>query len=155
MTPSEMVDDTMASIARAVERGQAGYRGEARDALTALWERVGDTGDALHRCGIAHYLADLQETTEAELAWDQRALAAIADLTDERVRRHHDSLQMRAFLPSLHLNLADDYHRLARTDLAVHHLTVARDLVDCLPDDQYGALIRGGIARLAESLATR
>lgn len=152
MTESEPADDIMAGIARALELGRSGQPEQARDALVALWDRVGATGDALHRTAIAHYLADLQDATEDELDWDLRALAAIDGLTDDRVRRHHDALRVRAFLPSLHLNLADDYHRLGRTDLAVRHLEQARDLVEVLPDDDYGAMIRGGITALADKL---
>jgi hypothetical protein len=146
-------DDVMAAIGAAVGQGRAGERAPARDALGRLWEQAGDTGDALHRCSIAHYLADLQDAVEDELLWDQRALAAVADLNDERAQRFHASLQVRAFLPSLHLNLADAYRRIGDQDRAQHHLTGAGALAAELPDDAYGAMIRGGIRQVAELLA--
>ncbi|MGK5518907.1 hypothetical protein ACSNN9_06065 [Micromonospora sp. URMC 107] len=144
----------MATVGRALELGRAGDRSAARDALTELWDRVGDTGDALHRCTIAHHLADLQESVADEVTWDRRALAAVADLSDERVQRHHASLQVRAFLPSLHLNLADGYRRAGEVARARHHLTVAAPLAAELPDDGYGTMIRDAIARVTGLLDT-
>ncbi|MEH1168458.1 hypothetical protein V6V47_24040 [Micromonospora sp. CPCC 205539] len=145
-------DETMASIVAAVELGRSGQRAQARETLTALWDQIGPTGDAFHRCTLAHYLADLQESTDAELGWDERALAAVADLTDERAQQYHRSLQVQGFLPSLHLNLADDHRRLGNTELAEEHLTLARRHVERLPDDPYGEMIRAGIRGVAEAL---
>lgn len=151
-SPTITPDHVMAAIGAAVEQGRSGDRAAARDALTTLWDRVGEHGDALHRCSIAHYLADLQDAVTDELAWDQRALAAVTDLDDDRARSHHDSLRVRAFLPSLHLNLADAYRRAGEPAEARHHLTAATTDLDTLPDDDYGAMIRSGIARAREAL---
>ena len=107
MTDQATADPTMTRIIEAVQLGQSGAPARARELLTALWDELGPTGDALHRCTLAHYLADLQDTTEAELTWDEQALAAVSDLTDERAQRYLSSLQVQAFLPSLYLNLAD------------------------------------------------
>ncbi|MGC4858780.1 hypothetical protein [Micromonospora sp. DT41] len=149
-----MPDETMMSIGAAVELGRSGQKVQARDTLTALWARIGVAGDAFHRCTLAHYLADLQDTTEAELLWDERALAAVSDLTDERAQQYHHSLQAQAFLPSLHLNLADDHRRLSNPAEAREHLATARSLVQHLPDDQYGTMIRSGIQNVTEALDT-
>ncbi|MGC4789195.1 hypothetical protein ACLQ22_15345 [Micromonospora sp. DT178] len=153
MDPND-TDEVMADIGRALELGRAGDQATARDALTELWHRVGDTGDALHRCTIAHHLADLQDSVAEELRWDRRALAAVADLSDARVQRHHASLQVRAFLPSLHLNLADGYRRAGDGERARHHVTVAAPLAAELPDDGYGEMIRDAIARVTGLLDT-
>ncbi|SNT36914.1 hypothetical protein SAMN05421812_10570 [Asanoa hainanensis] len=141
----------MAGIAEAVRMGQAGQRTAARDALTRLW---GQADDPLHRCTIAHYLADLQESPEDELCWDERALAAAAVLTDDRARQHDASWQVQAMLPSLHLNLADVHRRLGHADVAPHHLDAARALLDSLPDGDYGTLIRQGFDRVEQALAS-
>jgi hypothetical protein len=45
-------------IIEAVQLGQAGAPAQARELLTALWDEIGPAGDALHRCTLAHYLAD-------------------------------------------------------------------------------------------------
>ncbi|WP_430782418.1 hypothetical protein [Actinoplanes sp. G11-F43] len=111
-----------------------------------MWERVGADGDALHRCSIAHYPADLQHAVADELRWDQRALAAVTDLDDARARGHHDSLRVRAFLPSLHLNLADACQRMAR-----QHLAAAAEHLEALPDDGYKAMIQADITRVGAS----
>jgi hypothetical protein len=146
------VDAVMTAIGAAVERGRAGDKVQAREMLTGLWEQVGSAGDALHRCSIAHYLADLQDAVEDELLWDQRAMAAVVDLSDERAQRFHDSLQVRGFLPSLHLNLADDYRRMGDRDRAGHHLEVARELTDGLPSDDYGSMLHGAIGQVTKLL---
>lgn len=140
----------MTRIGEAVQLGRSGQHGPARDALTALWDELGPTGDALHRCTLAHYLADLQDTTEAELAWDERALAAVSDLTDERAQRYLSSLQVQAFLPSLYLNLADCHRRLGNVGPAREHLARAREHLVRLPDDPYGESVRAAIRDFVE-----
>ncbi|RAO16696.1 hypothetical protein MED15_03744 [Micromonospora noduli] len=145
MTDQATVDPTMARIIEAVQLGQSGAPARARELLTALWDELGPTGDALHRCTLAHYLADLQENTEAELAWDERALAAVSDLTDERAQRYLSSLQVQAFLPSLYLNLADCHRRLGNVGPAREHLARAREHLVRLPDDPYGESIRDAV----------
>ncbi|MBQ0906144.1 hypothetical protein [Micromonospora sp. U21] len=145
-------DPTMSRIIDAVQLGRSGQQVRARDMLTALWDEIGADGDAFHRCTLAHYLADLQDTAEAELSWDERALAAVSELTDERARQHHHSLQVQGFLPSLHLNLADVHRRLGNTTVAREHLVMAQRFVGQLPDDPYGEMIRAGIRGVTEAL---
>jgi hypothetical protein len=146
------MDETLTRIAAAVERGRSGEPGPARAELIALWAEIGPTGDPFHRCTLAHYLADLEESAEAELGWDNRALAAATELTDERVQRHDATFRVQAFLPSLHLNLADVHRRLADQELARQHLTAARDLLHLLPEDAYGAMVRAGVDHVASAL---
>lgn len=145
-------DETMAKIGAAIELGRAGRRAEARDTFDRLWDEIGPHGDAFHRCALAHYMADLQETDEAELEWDERALDAASGLTDERAQQFHESLQVQGFLPSLHLNLADDHRRLGDADRARKHLEIAEDLSSNLPDDAYGSTIRSGIQHVTSAL---
>ncbi|WP_328474053.1 hypothetical protein OHA21_14135 [Actinoplanes sp. NBC_00393] len=146
------IDNVLAEMGQAVEQGRAGDRVGARVALEALWARVGDDGDALHRCSIAHFCADLQDAVADELAWDQRALAAVSDLSDERAQRFHDSLQVRGFLPSLHLNLADAYRRNGEPGPAREHVAQAVQHLDALPDDEYGAQLRAAVGRVSDAL---
>ncbi|MBM0231029.1 hypothetical protein JNW91_03540 [Micromonospora sp. STR1_7] len=146
-------DPTMKRIIEAVQLGQSGAPVQARESLSALWDEIGPTGDALHRCTLAHYLADLQDTAEAELVWDERALAAVADLTDDRAQQYHSALQVRAFLPSLHLSLADVHRRLGNSTRARAYLVTARSLAVQLPTDQYGDLVRAGIQHVDQALA--
>lgn len=138
-------DPTMTRIIEAVQLGQTGAPAQARELLTTLWDEIGPAGDALHCCTLAHHLADLQDTTEAELAWDERALAAVSELTAERAQRYLPSLQVQAFLPSLYLNLADCHRRLGNTGPAREYLARAREHLAQLPDDPYGETIRAAV----------
>ena len=141
----------MSRIAAAVERGRGGERAAARAALEELWEEVGD--DAFHRCVLAHFLADLQDDDHAELHWDELALQAAAAVTDERAQEYDASLQVRGFLPSLYLSVADDHRRLGDAARAREFLDRARSVADVLGDDPYGALVKGAMEKIAVALA--
>nr|WP_280483869.1 hypothetical protein [Nocardia farcinica] len=142
----------MTAIIDAVERGRAGDRDAARTALTDLWCTLGPHGDPLHRCTLAHHLADLQPDAAQALVWNVRALDAADCLTDERAQAHHPGLTVAGFYPSLHLNLADDYRRLGAFDAAVRELAAARTRLSELGDDTYGAMIRTALAEVEQSV---
>ena len=146
-------DPTMAEITAAVEVGRAGDPAAARGLLAALWERIGPAGDPLYRCILAHYAADVAGDLQEELRWDERALAAAGEVSDERARALDPSLRIAGFYPSLHLNLADVHRRLGDDAAAHRHLGQAAERVDALPGDGYGAMIRSGIERCGERLA--
>ncbi|MES9591089.1 hypothetical protein ACIODX_29905 [Streptomyces sp. NPDC088190] len=141
-------DAVMTRIGQAIMLLHGGDREEARNRLGALWSEIGEDGDALHRCTLAHYMADTQDDPGDELAWDLRALTAADELTDERAAQHPDAPAVSAFRPSLHLNLAADYVKLRRPDGARFHLDRARVASGVLADDGYGAGVRAAIARL-------
>jgi hypothetical protein len=149
-----MDDDVMARVTAAVQRGQAGERASARHDLEAMWAEVEQGGgDDFHRCVIAHFLADLQDDERDELRWDERALAAVDGVSDERARRFDDSLRVRGFMPSLYLSLADDHRRLGDADRAHDFLDRARATADALGDDPYGALVSGIMDKVRRALA--
>lgn len=149
-----MDDDVMARVTAAVQRGRDGERADARRELEALWAGVEEGGgDDFHRCVIAHFLADLQGDGRDELAWDERALAAVEGVTDERAQEFDRSLQVRAFLPSLHLSLADDHRRLGDPDRAREFLARARATAAALGPDAYGALVAGAMEKIDRALA--
>ena len=145
-----MTDDTMSRIALAAERGrQPGGREEARRALTELWHETGD-GEALHRCTIAHFLADVQDDPAAELAWDERALAASEAIT--RAEETGSGWRVAALLPSLCASLADDHRRLGDPVRAREYLAQAEAAAPALGDDDYGLLVKGIITEIGEAL---
>lgn len=148
-------DEIMERIAAAVSLYGAGDRDGARHHLSQIWTDI-QSGDPLHRCFLAHYMADLHDDVRDELRWDLRALAAADDVTEERAQQFAQQfngvLAVRALYPSLHLNLGDDYRRLGATAQARQHLDWARSCVDALPDDAYGRMIRDGIEQLAQRL---
>lgn len=145
----------MDEIGAAIELGRTGDQAGARWALAKIWEGIGTGGDPFHRCTLAHYMADLQDSAESSLDWDLRALGAAAELTDDRTRAHHESLQVAGFLPSLHLNVADGYRRVGDFAAAREHLSLATEFVGVLDDDGYGQTIRGGIANVSAALDAR
>jgi hypothetical protein len=141
-------DAMMTRIGQVVMLHHGGDREEARGRFLDLWGEIGEDGDPLHRCTLAHYLADTQDDPADELAWDLRALSAAEELTDGDVAERHRSLEARAFYPSLHLNLAADYVKLGRSEAARSHLRRAREAVGALGNDRYGDGVRAAIGRL-------
>ncbi|WP_446039118.1 hypothetical protein [Streptomyces sp. SID1121] len=153
-------DTFMTRIGQAVMLLHGGDREEARNRFGALWAEIGEAGDALHRCTLAHYMADTQDDPGDELAWDLRALTAADGQGGEESDRRAPSApgeareaspEMRAFYPTLHLNLAADYLKLQRPESARLHLDRARAAADALGDsggDGYGDGVRAGIDRL-------
>ncbi|MCP2177185.1 hypothetical protein LX13_003013 [Williamsia maris] len=143
--PADAADPVMDRITMAVVAARSGDTDEPRAALVDLWTEITAGGDALHRCTLAHHLADLYDDPARALIWDVRALDAADALTDDRAQQHHASLRVAGFYPSLHLNLSDDLRRLASFDAAADHLAAARDRVSALPDEDYGRFIRAAI----------
>lgn len=148
-------DTTMNAITEAVTLGRSGDIATARARLLELWTGIGVAGDALHRCTLAHYLADLYDDPAHALAWDIRALDAADSLGDDRAQQYHASLQVAGFYPSLHLNLADNYRRLGSWDAASEQLAAARKRLNALADDAYGTMIRTALEEVAESIEER
>ncbi|MFJ2607293.1 hypothetical protein ACIQOU_34905 [Streptomyces sp. NPDC091279] len=145
-------DQVMTRIGQSVILHHAGDREEARDRFLALWAEIGEDGAALHRCTLAHYLADTQDDPSDELAWDLRALTAAEELTDGRLAEHEGAPAVRALYPSLHLNLAADYVKLGRSGAARTHLRRARGAAETLAEDRYGQGVRAAISRLERRL---
>lgn len=154
-TPPTDPDPTMDAIGRAVAKGRAGDVPSACRKLLALWSTIGVTGDPLHRCSLAHYLADLYEDPAQALAWDIRALDAADAVTEQRAQEHHAGLDIAGFYPSLHLNLADCYRRLGSFGAATEHIEAAEAQTDRLPRDPYGDLVRRAIHEVAEAIAVQ
>ncbi|MGY1809361.1 hypothetical protein ACI8AF_18500 [Blastococcus sp. SYSU D00669] len=144
-------DPVLARIGSAVELG-ATDRGAARAEFTAIWDELGPAGDPLHRVAAAHHAADVQDDPREELAWDGRALAAADAVTDERAAAAGVTSAVAAFYPSLHLNLGEAHRKLGDLDAARHHLERGLAAAGALPDDGYGAVIRGGLDGLAARL---
>jgi hypothetical protein len=70
-------------IGEAVQLSHQGEREAARLLFAEIWDEIGgEQGDPLHRCTLAHAMADVQDDVREELLWDQRALEAADLLTD-------------------------------------------------------------------------
>ena len=127
----------------------------AREVFAEIWDEIGGTqGDPLHVCVLAHAMADVQDDVHQELLWDQRALTAADQLTDDHVVQAGVALPVAGLYPSLHLNLGECYRKLGDLDHARAHLRQAQASIGVLGDDGYGQLIRGGLDRLAHLLSS-
>lgn len=147
----ENSDNVMAQIGRGQELAIAGDAEGARHLFAEVWGALGvpeGTRDPLHIVTLAHYMADVQTDPAEELRWDLRALEAADALTDDRAQRHDASLQVAAFYPSLHLNVAAAHLALGHVPEARFHLDRATEESHHLAEDGYGNTIRGAIARL-------
>lgn len=140
-----MTDDTMTAITRAVALGHEGQPDAARESLLSLWNSFGPQGDPLHRCTLAHYLADLHDDAAEALTWDIRALDAADALTNARAQEFDPALDVQGFYPSLHLNLADNYRRLSSFPAARRELAAARAKLHTLPETPYSTMIRTAV----------
>jgi hypothetical protein len=142
----------MTRIGAAIDLGQRGERDAARAALGELW---GVVTEPLHRCAVAHAMADVQGDPGEELTWDLRALDAAREVTDAETEAAGMAGGAAAVLPSLHLNLGDVYRRLGDVDEARRHLELGLAATAALPDDGYRQMIRMGLDRLAQRLDAR
>jgi tetratricopeptide (TPR) repeat protein len=120
--------------------GEGQYAG-ARARFAQAWEISTDDFEA---CIAAHYLARQQASAEERLSWNQEALARAEAVGDERVQ---------GFFPSLYLNLANSYEQLGEAAEAAHWYGLAKKSAATLPEDRYGAIVRGGIENGLERLA--
>ncbi|MFI8193679.1 hypothetical protein ACIF8T_33710 [Streptomyces sp. NPDC085946] len=148
-------DAVLTRIGQVVMLHHAGDREEARHRFLDLWTEIGEHGDPLHRCTLAHYLADTQDDPADELAWDLRALTAAEEAAGPggAAAAGYDAVPaVRALYPSLHLNLAADYVKLGRREAARTHLRRARGAAHALADDPYGDGVRAAIRSLESRL---
>jgi len=145
----------MDAITAAVNLGHEGETARARQELLAIWEGLGVLGDPLHRCTLAHYLADLHPGPAEALMWDVRALDAAGALTDHRAGEHHAGLEVAGFYPSLHLNIADNLRRLGSFEAAAGQISKAEERVATLPKGPYDDMIRTAIRGVRDAITAR
>lgn len=144
------IEPTMVRIGEGLRLSQSGERQAARRVFAEVWSDIGEErGDALHRCVLAHAMADVQDDVSEELAWDLRALDAADFITEERAAEAGVAGSVRAFYPSLHLNVGECYRRLGDLDLARAHVESGSAAAGALGNDAYGQAIKGGLDRLA------
>ena len=138
------------TILEAIGLAQTGDRMIGRQALLACWEQT-DLPEHAFRCVLAHYLADVEDSLDDEVAWDTTALAEYAHLrgADLAAVGIPDATGL---APSLHLNLGDGFLRQGRTAEAAEQLSAGLEAVAALGDDGYGRMIRDGLDRLASRI---
>ena len=137
---------TWTEITAAVTTALGGDKDAGRQALLACWE---DTlpDEHAYRCILAHYLADTATDLDAEISWDEAALAEHAGVKDEDLAPLGIPAA-RGFAPSLHLNLGDGYLRRGESERARGHLERGLAGTEELGSEGYGAMIRSGLQNL-------
>jgi tetratricopeptide (TPR) repeat protein len=106
---------------------------QAKELFLRAWqEAVTD----FEKSTAAHYVARHQDSIVEKLQWDETALQFALKIKDE---------PMKAYLPSLHLNIAKCYEDLKDLSNARKHYQCAGNYTTTLPDDGYGNMIRRGI----------
>ncbi len=125
-------------VARLCAAGMAAEaEGRAADAKALFEQAWAESRDDFDACIAAHYVARHQPTAAAELEWNSKALERADRVGDERVR---------AFYPSLYLNLAYSLEKLGRTAEACEVYATAAARLEGQPDTPYMKLVRGGVA---------
>lgn len=149
-----ITDPVLLRIGEAVQlHHHRGEREAARRRFAEIWDQIGgEQGDPLQRCTLAHAMADVQDDVRQELMWDQRALAAVDLISDERVAQAGVTLPVAGLYPSLHLSVSECHRKLGDIAGAREHLQRAQATIDALGDDAYGQLIREGLDQVAERL---
>ena len=142
-------DDIKAAVGVAL----SGDKVTARRGLRRSWSDTAAT-DHAQRCVLAHYLADLEDDLDAEVAWDEQALNAYARVGDTELAPVGIPAAT-GLAPSLHLNLGDGYLRQGRPAQAREQLAAGLAALSSLPETEYGAMIRRGLAGLQDRLADK
>jgi len=144
------IDEIKTEMMAATALIRGGDRTGGRARLEALLSQEGI--DPVQECVLSHHIADAQDDPADELAWDLRAIDAALRSTEADTQRHQMSIGL--FMPSLHVNLAEDYFKLGDVPRSREHLEMARSVAHNLADDPYGQMIRRGIERMAGRLQT-
>jgi hypothetical protein len=145
-----MTDPFTTELMAAAAFMRSGDKAQSRIRLQALWERI--VGNPVHEFVLAHQMADAQDDPEEELAWDLRALDSAHRCTDADVQRHYPQATLASFMPSLHINLAEDHFKVGDLAQSRAHLALAQSFAPHLGSDAYGDMLRHGIERMAKKL---
>lgn len=146
-------DGVMTRVGKGIGLGHRSERIAARALFAQLWTEIGgEHGDPLHRCAVAHSMADVQDDVGEELRWDLLALEAAGLLTDERVALAGIDGTAAGFHPSLHLNIGECYRRLGKLDRAREHVRRGLAALPALADSGYRAMVMDGLDRLEQRL---
>lgn len=142
---------------RAHEGLQLHLRGEhdrAREHLAALWDELGEHGNPIVRCSVAHYLADLQgQDHRSSLRWNAEAVREANRVDDPEYVDPDLGVSTALLYPSLLLNLAEDHRNLGEFEKAVSVLSAARESLARLHPDDRPLGVPEALDKLAERLA--
>jgi tetratricopeptide (TPR) repeat protein len=113
-------------------------QGKPEEASKFFIKAWNDAANDFERFTAAHYVARHQKSVADKLEWDETALQLALKINDNSVK---DTF------PSLYLNIAKCYEDLNDFDNAKTNYELALSFTDALPDNGYGNMIKGGIAK--------
>lgn len=119
---------------KGMEAESEGRPDDARTLFLEAWEARTDDYDA---CIAAHFLARHQPTPQDTFYWNEQALNYAAAVGDERVR---------AFYPSLYLNMGYSHELLGDMAEAGKYYDMAAQRMDDIPDGRYKNIVSNGIS---------
>lgn len=119
----------------------AGKKEEALALFTQAWE---EASNDVEKFTSAHYIARHQKNAIEKLNWDKTALDFALKIDDEIVKGAYSSL---------YLNIAKAYEDLEDFNSAKEYYRIALSYTEFLLDDEYGAMIRAGIANGLERIS--
>lgn len=144
----------MENLISEVSAALAAEPAEKKAKLDALWASL-DEDDHASRCIAAHYIADVQEELDDEVAWDELCLRESINVSDADLQAVYPTLTVAGFMPSLRLNLADGYRRQGRFAEAADQLASSREfdfaLSEATPEEKVYA---DGIRQAQHTVAT-
>jgi rifampin ADP-ribosylating transferase len=126
--------------AKGIQLEGEGKPAEASQAFQQAWN---EASNDLEKFIAAHYVARHQQTIEAKLEWDRRALEHALKSADETMKAHY---------PSLYLNIAKCYEDLNDAENALIYYQMALFFVKSLPAGGYGTMIKSGILKGMERI---
>jgi tetratricopeptide (TPR) repeat protein len=112
----------------------AGDRTKAAALYRQAWDARKDEYDA---CIVAHYLARVQPTPQHALEWNQEALRLAEAVDQEKVK---------AFFPSLYLNVGKSHDDLGNKEKARKFYTLAAQTAEGLAGGRLTEMVRRGAA---------
>jgi hypothetical protein len=118
-----------------MECESSGRLDEASRLFMSAWSQCTDD---FERCIAAHYVARHQTEPVDALTWNQRSLDHANAVGDHRVRE---------FYPSLYLNIGKAHEDLGNREDAERFYETAEKLLDRLPEERYGSIVRKAVER--------
>ena len=113
-------------------------KGKPEEGATLFRQAWNEAANDFEKFTAAHYTARHQKTINDKLQWDETALEFALKMDDDAVK---------ATFPSLYLNIAKCYEDLNDLDNAKRNYAMAISFANCLPDNGYGNMVKGGIMK--------
>lgn len=132
-----MVLDPDNSVVKLCAEGMNKETQGENEKASLLFEKAwNEASNDQERFIAAHYLARHQKDVDSKLKWDHLALDLALKIEDA---------SMKAYFPSLYLNVAKCYEDLGNLELAKINYDLASSFAKFLPEDGYGKMIKSGI----------